>query len=108
MSATGTSKTSTEVVRLVESVEQLADADQHRILKLVSLLARVPPPVQRTTQHMLRSLIDTDPDSIEECEEGLDEVIEYLENEVIAHNGNGPITPFMRLEPVTEPGSGRN
>jgi hypothetical protein len=106
MSATGTSKSSTEVARLVESVEQLAEADQHRILRLVTLLTRVPPPVQRTTRHMLRSLLDTDPDSAEECVEGLDEVIEYLENEVIAHNG--PIAPFTQLQPVTEPGSGRN
>lgn len=106
MSSSGYSNTSTEVVRLVESVEQLADADQHRILRLVSLLTCVPAPVQRTTHRMLRELLDADPASVAECVDALDEVIEYLENEVLARNG--PAGSFGYFAPVPESGSNVN
>lgn len=89
---------SLEIARLVNSVEQLAEPDQQRILRIVSLLTRVPASVQQTTQRMLRDLLDTNPGSADECIEGVDELIEYLENEVIAHNGRlEPLETFDRL-----------
>lgn len=91
-------KKSTEIVRLLESVEQLAEADQDRILKIVSLLTRVPPSVQLDTQRMLRNLLDAHPSSIVDCHEGVDELIQHLENEALAHSGPGAL--FKRFEHV--------
>lgn len=96
-------KKSSEILRLVETVEQLAEADQDRILKIVSLLTRVPASVQRHTQRMLRDLLDAEPASIVECLEGVDEVIEYLENEALVHSG--PAALFDRFDHVTGSGS---
>lgn len=103
MGPSGLSNKSSEIVRLVETVEQLADADQDRILKIVSLLTCVPASVQRNTQRMLKNLLDADPGSILECLEGVDEVIDYLEREAIA-NGRAAAL-FDALEYVS--GSGR-
>ncbi len=100
MGPTGMSQKSKEIVRLVESVEQLTDADQHRIIRIVNLLTRVPASVQRRTQRMLRELLDADPESVVECVEGIDEVIEYLENEAIVHNG--PTALFESLDRIAK------
>lgn len=101
MGPTGTPKKSREIVRLVESVEQLAEADQDRILRIVSLLTRVPAPVQRNTQRMLRNLLDAEPVSMVDCLQGVDEVIEYLQNEALVHSG--PTELFDTFEYIAGP-----
>jgi hypothetical protein len=75
---------SEEVLQLVNTVERLAADDQERILKIVSLLTLVPSAVQQETQRMLKNLIDRNPRSMFDCVNGVDEVIEYLEDSVLA------------------------
>lgn len=83
MSKTSTASVSDEVLQLVDTVERLASDDQERILRIVSLLTLVPSPVQQETQRMLKALIDRNPRSMFDCVNGVDEVIEYLEDRVL-------------------------
>jgi hypothetical protein len=73
---------SSDVMRLVRTVEKLPLEDQDKILRIVDLLSLVPLPVQHRTQTMLRALLDSDPESKRECVAGVDEVISYLESNV--------------------------
>jgi hypothetical protein len=75
---------SKDVLRLVRTVERLPMEDQDKILRLVDLLSHVPPTVQERTQHMLRTLLASDPASKSECVAGIDDLIEYLERHVSA------------------------
>jgi hypothetical protein len=84
MSKPSTASVSDEVLELVDTVEHLASDDQERILKIVSLLTLAPSPVQQETQRMLKALIERNPRSMFDCVSGVDEVIEYLENCVLA------------------------
>jgi recombinational DNA repair protein RecR len=79
-----TASLSEEVLDLVSTVERLAAEDQERILRIVSLLTRVPSAAQQETQRMLKALIDRNPRSMFDCVHGVDEVIEYLENCMVA------------------------
>lgn len=79
-------ETADEVTRLVRTVERLAVADQERILRIVSLLALAPSSVQRRTQRMLKELLDSAPDTMRECVNGVEEVIEYLEDSLLVPN----------------------
>lgn len=97
------SSQATEVARLVETVDQLAAIDQDRILRLVSLIARVPPSVQRDAQRMIGRLVAADPDSLAECTEAVDEIIEYLENAAVARSA--PALSLATFAPVTESSS---
>lgn len=106
MGPNGSSSAAAQAARIVDSVDQLSAADQDRILRIVSLLARVPPAVQRRTQCMIGRLLAANPDSLADCVEAVDEVIEYLENEAIAR-GTPPLSAAT-FEPVTESGSGWN
>lgn len=107
MRPNGSSSTSTEAARIVDSVKQLSAADQDRILRIVSLLARVPPAVQHRTHGMLGRLLAANPDSLADCVAAVDEIIEYLENEAIVR-GTPPLSAAT-FEPVTESsGSGWN
>ena len=78
-----TSEMSSEVTRLIRIVDRLTDDDQQRILTIVSLLAHAPAQAQRTAQRMLNELLDSDPISAFECGSGVDEVIGYLEDNVL-------------------------
>lgn len=73
---------SSDVSRLVQTVEKLPMEDQNKIMRIVDLLTLVPLPVQHRTQVMLRTLLDRAPSSKRECFAGVDEVIEYLERNV--------------------------
>lgn len=75
---------SDEIVQLVHTVARLDAKDQERILRIVSLLTLVPVSVQRQTQKMLKELIDRDPSSMLECVASVDEVIEYLEDNILS------------------------
>lgn len=86
MNGANTRGTRDDVMRLVKTVERLAAEDQERILRIVSLLTLVPPAVQRKTHQMLKDLLDTAPDTMDECVTGVDEVIEYLEDNLLASN----------------------
>ena len=70
---------SEDVLRLVRTVERLPREDQDKIFRIVDLLSLVPFSVQDRTQQMLRELLAQVPTSKDECHEGIDEVIEYLE-----------------------------
>jgi len=72
------------VTRLIRTVERLTEEDQGRIFRIVDLLTIASRTVQRRTYRMLKELLDTKPDSIFECTAGVDEVIEYLEDNVIS------------------------
>lgn len=74
---------SKDVLRLVRTVERLPREDQDKILRLVDLLSLVPLSVQNRTQRMLRDLLDSDPISKKECVAGVDDLIEYLERNVV-------------------------
>jgi hypothetical protein len=74
---------SEEVLQLVHTVERLGTDDQERILRIVSLLTLVPSAVQRRTQRMLKELIERNPRSMFDCVNGVDEVIEYLEDSIL-------------------------
>lgn len=78
---------SDEVRRLIGSVGRLPREDQHRILKLVELLARAPSNMQRRAQMLLRELVDSDPESRSECIVVVDALIEHLERSVPRANG---------------------
>lgn len=84
MSNADTPGTRDDIMRLVQTVERLATKDQERILRIVSLLALVPPSVQRTTHRMLKDLLAASPGTMHECVTGVDEVIEYLEDNLLA------------------------
>jgi hypothetical protein len=75
---------SAEVLQLVNTVARLEAKDQERILRIVSLLMLVPVRAQHRTQKMLKELIDRDPSTMRECVASVDEVIEYLEESIIA------------------------
>jgi hypothetical protein len=75
---------SAEVLQLVNTVARLEAKDQERILRIVSLLMLVPASAQRHTQKLLKDLIDRDPSTMLDCVASVDEVIEYLEESVIA------------------------
>ncbi len=75
---------SAEILQLVHTVARLDTKDQERILRIVNLLTLVPASVQRQTQRMLKELIDRDPSSMRDCVASVDEVIEYLEDSVLA------------------------
>lgn len=74
---------SEDVLRLVRTVERLPREDQDKILRIVDLLSLVPLGVQHRTQMMLRELLDRDPASKTECVAGVDDLIEYLEDNVL-------------------------
>ena len=86
MRKTGSASFSEDVLELVHTVERLTAEDQERILRIVSLLTRVPSAVQRETQRRLKSLVERDPHSMFDCVNGVDDVIEYLENCILAVN----------------------
>ena len=86
MSKASTGSMSDEVLQLVHTVERLAADDQERILKIVSLLTLVPWTVQQETQRRLKQLVDHDPRSMFDCVSRVDEVIEYLEDSILATN----------------------
>jgi hypothetical protein len=88
MSKPSKTSASAEVLELVNTVERLAAEDQERILRIVSLLTRVPSAAQQETQRMLKALIDRNPRSMFDCVHGVDELIEYLENSVLATRVN--------------------
>jgi hypothetical protein len=73
---------SSDVMRLVRTVEKLPLEDQDKIMRIVDLLSLVPLDVQHRTQSMLRTLLDSDPGSKRECVAGVDEVISYLESNI--------------------------
>jgi hypothetical protein len=83
MSKTSSNAMSEEVLQLVHTVERLGTDDQERILRIVSLLTLVPSAVQRQTQRMLKELIERNPRSMFDCVNGVDEVIEYLEDSIL-------------------------
>jgi hypothetical protein len=99
MNAIDTLETTDEVTRLVRTVERLAVADQERILRIVSLLSVAPAGVQRRTQQMLKDLLDSEPNTVHECVTGVDEVIEYLEDNTVPDEE--PLGPPGRLELVS-------
>jgi len=70
---------SEDVMRLVRTVECLPAEDQDKILRMVDLLTLVPLPVQYRTQRMLRELLERQPDTKSECVAGVDDVLDYLE-----------------------------
>ena len=84
MSKSSTVSVSEEVLALVHTVERLAAEDQERILTIVNLLTLVPSAAQQETQRMLKKLIDRNPRSMFDCVNGVDEVIEYLEDCILA------------------------
>jgi hypothetical protein len=75
---------SKEILRLVRTVERLPSEDQDKILRMVDLLTMVPAPVQQRTQRMLRELLERRPDTKRECVAGVDDVLAYLERNVVA------------------------
>lgn len=77
---------SDDVLRLVRTVERLPVADQDKILRMVDLLTLVPLPVQHRTQRMLRELLERQPDTKRECVAGVDDVLAYLESNVVSKN----------------------
>ena len=74
---------SEDVLRLVRTVERLPREDQDKILRIVNLLSLVPLSVQNHTQRMLRDLLAREPSSKRECVAGVDDLIEYLEENVL-------------------------
>jgi hypothetical protein len=92
---------SDEVTRLLRTVQRLDEIDQRRILKMVTLLATVPAGVRSATQRMLRELIASKPDTVLECSAGVDEVIEYLEDEILTHNPDVPCLDAYVFPPLT-------
>ena len=77
----GDEEVSDEVLQLVETVGRLASADQERILRIVRLLSIAPGRIQVTTQRMLRRLADGHPSAVYTT---VDQVIEYLESNILA------------------------
>ena len=75
---------SEDVLRLVRTVERLPSEDQDKILRMVDLLTLVPVRVQNRTQHMLRELLERQPDTKRECVAGVDDVLAYLERNAAA------------------------
>ncbi len=75
---------SDDVLRLVRTVERLPVEDQDKILRMVDLLTLVPVSVQNRTQSMLRELLERDPDTKRECVAGVDDVLAYLESNVVS------------------------
>jgi hypothetical protein len=73
---------SEDVLRLVRTVERLPTEDQDKILHIVDLLSLVSPSVQDRTQRMLRELLASGPSSKSECVAGVDDVIQYLEDNI--------------------------
>jgi hypothetical protein len=70
---------SEDVLRLVQTVEQLPLEDQDKIFRIVDLLSLVPIGVQDKTQQMLRDLLARGPASKRErVVAGVDSLIEYL------------------------------
>jgi hypothetical protein len=104
MNGSETLETTDEVTRLVRTVERLAVADQERILRIVSLLAMAPSPVQHRTQRMLKELLDSAPVTMRECVSGVEEVIEYLEDSLL-RSAEGPGRAAGTFSP---PWSGRH
>ena len=86
MAKTTAASLSEDVLQLVHTVERLATHDQERILKIVSLLTLVPSAVQQETQKRLKNLVARNPRSMHDCVNGVDEVIEFLEDCVLAPN----------------------
>jgi hypothetical protein len=74
---------SNDVRRLVRTVERLPVEDQDKILRMVDLLTLVPVSVQHRTQTMLRELLEREPDTKRECVAGIDDVLAYLERNVV-------------------------
>jgi hypothetical protein len=101
MSKARATKISAEVLQLVHTVERLAAEDQERIIKIVSLLTLVPSAVQQETQRRLKSLVDRNPRSMLDCVSGVDKVIEYLENYLLALNDTAGRDRFLYL-PTTQ------
>lgn len=101
MSNADTPGTRDDVMRLVQTVERLATEDQERILRIVNLLTLVPPSVQRTTHRMLKDLLETSPGTMHECVTGVDEVIEYLEDNLLATGDRCGTSEFFGFEAVS-------
>jgi hypothetical protein len=95
----GDTQVSDEVLQLVRTVERLGPADQERILRIVKLLAVVPGRIQVTTKHMLRKVIDGNPSAVYDS---VDEVIEYLEDNLLAEADTGDEEPcfYFPASPV--------
>lgn len=73
---------SKDVLRLVHTVERLPTEYQDKIMRIVNLLSLVSPSVQDRTQRMLREFLASEPLSKDECSEGVDGIIEYLERNI--------------------------
>ena len=90
---------SEDVLRLVRTVERLPREDQEKIMRIVDLISLVPLGVQDKTQQMLRELLARDPASKNECVAGVDDVISYLErNVVMSSEFRGLLTSFESSE----------
>jgi hypothetical protein len=57
-------------------------SDQTRFVRLVELLAQVPEDIYAEGRQMVKSLIDQNPSSVEECITDLDAAIQYLERHI--------------------------
>ncbi len=77
-------RVSEDVLRVVHKVERLPREDQDKILKMVDLLTLVPVDVRDESQRMLRELLARDPSTHGECVAALDDVITYLERNVLS------------------------
>ena len=91
---------SDDVRRLVRTVERLPVEDQDKILRMVDLLTLVPVPVQHRTQRMLRELLEREPDTKRECVAGVDDVLAYLERNVVSTTRTRPGTARLDLVDV--------
>ena len=88
---------SEDVLRLVRTVERLPMEDQDKILRLVDLLSLVPPAIQERTQHMLRTLLASDPASKSECVAGVDDLLEFLERHASMSKGRRRAVTRLQL-----------
>jgi len=91
---------SEDIWQLVKTVERLPKEDQDKILRMVDLLALVPPTVQDRTQRMLRDLLARSPESKSDCVAGLDDVIGYLERHALFDSRLGTLRSQKHLVSV--------
>jgi len=70
---------SEETADLLVIVERLSTQDQHRIVRLIHLLAQSPDAVREQAQRMLRELIASEPETRADCLAEIDRVIARVE-----------------------------
>lgn len=71
-----------DALKLIHSVERLPFEDQDKFFRIVELLSHVPLSVQDRTQRLLRELLAYQWTSKDDCLDGIDMIIEYLEDSV--------------------------